>query len=89
MRTYERFGPRFLIWRKHDSLLARIVTRRAGMRREMMAYLSHPRWSHTRFVRPTSAREVEAFVAGVERVGVVARGAAAPRVGADSAGIPG
>ena len=37
--NYERFWSQFLIWRKHDSLLAWIVTRHAGKRREMMTYL--------------------------------------------------
>ena len=87
--NYDRFWPQFLIWRKHDSLLAWIITQHAGKRREMMAYLSDSRWSHIRFVRLTSTREVEAFADGAERTGGVARGATAPRVDADSAGTPG
>ena len=87
--NYERFWPQFLIWRKHDSLVAWIVTQHAGKRREMLRYVSDARWSHIRFVRLTSAREVEAFVAGAERIRDIARGATTPRVDADSAGTPG
>ena len=65
--NHERFWPQFLLWRKHDSLLAWIVTEHARKRREMMEILSDPRWSYIRFVRLTSAREVEAFAAAVKR----------------------
>ena len=41
----------------------------------MVKYLSDPRWSHIRFVRLTSTREVEAFAAAVERAVDVANGA--------------
>ena len=34
-------------------------------RNAMLAHLADPRWTHIRFVRLTSAREVEAFAAAV------------------------
>ena len=37
-----------------------------GKRRDTVKYLSDPRWSRIRFVRLTSAHEVEAFAATVE-----------------------
>ena len=56
----------------------------------MMKYQSDPRWSHIRFVRLTSAREVEAFAAAVERaVGAEPLGAAVRRADPDSAGTCG
>jgi hypothetical protein len=56
----------------------------------MLAYQSDPRWSHIRFVRLTSAREVEAFAAAVERaVGAEPRGAGARTTEPDSAVNPG
>ena len=70
----ERFWPLFMIWRKEKSLVAWIVTQHAGKRRDMAQCLADPRWSHIRFVRLTSAREVEAFAAAVERAVEVAGG---------------
>ena len=88
--NYERFWPQFLVWKKHESLLAWIVTQHARRRRGMVTYLSDPRWSHIRFVRLTSTREVEAFAAAVERaVGAEPLDAATPRAEPDSAGTPG
>ena len=85
--NYERSVPQFLVWKKHESLLAWIAKRtkqylqdimgyyRAARRRNMLKYQSNPRWSHIRFVRLTSAREVEVFAAAVERaVGAEPRG---------------
>lgn len=59
--NYERFWPQFMIWR-NDSLLGWIITQHARKRRDMIAHLSDPRWSHIRFVRLRSSREVEEFV---------------------------
>lgn len=73
----ERFWPQFLVWRKEESLLAWIVTQHAHKRRDMAKYLSDPRWSHIRFVRLTSTREVDALAAAVERAASVARGESA------------
>ena len=87
--NYERFWPQLLLWKKHESLLAWIVTQHARKRRGMLTYQSDPRWAHIRFVRLTSAREVEAFAVAVERaVGAERLGAAARRAEPDSAGTP-
>ena len=66
--NHERFWPQFLIWRK-DSLLTWLVTQHARKRRHMLALQTDPRWSHIRFVRLTSAREVAAFISTVEEAG--------------------
>lgn len=88
--NYERFWPQFLVWKKHESLLAWIVTQHARKRRGMLTYQSDPRWSHIRFVRLTSAHEVEAFATAVERaVGAEPSPATARRAEPDSAGSPG
>lgn len=50
-----------MIWRGHDSLLVWIITQHGRKRRDMLAYLSDPRWAHIRFVHLRSAREVEEF----------------------------
>lgn len=88
--NYERFWPQLLVWKKHESLLAWIVTQHARKRRGMLAYQSDSRWSHIRFVRLTSAREVEVFAAAVEHaVGAEPHAAGARRAEPDSAGTPG
>ena len=64
--NYEPFWQHLRIWR-HDSLLGWLITQHARKRRNMIACMSDPRWARIRFVRLTSRREVEAFVASVER----------------------
>ena len=62
--NYERLLPNFLFWRQ-DSLLNWTVTQHIRKRNAMLTYQTDPRWSHIRFVRLTSTREVETFVAAV------------------------
>ena len=64
--NYERFWSHFMIWRPHDSLLGWIITQHARKRRDMIAYMSDPRWENIRFVRLRSSREVEGFAGSVE-----------------------
>ena len=71
----ERFWPQFMIWR-NDSLLTWIVTGHARKRNRTLGLQTNPRWSHIRFVRLTSAREVAAFISAVE--GAVAMAGASP-----------
>ena len=87
--NHERFWPQFLVWRKDESLLAWIVTQHAHKRRDMVRYLSEPRWAHIRFVRLTSTSEVKAFAAAVERALNTAHGVADRGAEPDSAGTPG
>ena len=61
--NYERLGHMLKIWRK-DNLLVWTVTQHARKRNAMLAHQADPRWTHIRFVRLTSACEVEACVAG-------------------------
>ena len=75
--NHERFWPQFLIWRQ-DSLLTWLVTQHARKRRHMLALQTDPRWSHVRFVRLTSTREVAAFVSTVERAVAVPDAPSAP-----------
>ena len=62
--NYERPGHMLKIWRR-DNLLVWTVTQHARKRNAMLAHQADPRWAHIRFVRLTSAREVEAFAATV------------------------
>ena len=55
-----------MIWRK-DSLLNWLVTQHARKRNHMLTLPTDPRWSHIRFVRLTSAREVGAFTDALEQ----------------------
>ena len=62
--NYERLWPNFMVWRK-DSLLNWSVTQHRRKRSAMLAYQTDPRWSHIRFLRLTSPREVDTFLAAV------------------------
>lgn len=44
-----------------------IVTQHERKRRDALAYMADPRWSHIRFVRLTSTHEVKAFADIVEK----------------------
>lgn len=65
--NYERFWPQLALWRKDESLVWWAVTQQRRKREEMLARMADPRWAHIRFVRLTSAREVEAFRRAVAR----------------------
>lgn len=64
--NYERFFPQLAVWRKEESLLWWAVTQHPRKRRNTIAAMADPRWSHIRWVRLTSSREVQAFTAAVE-----------------------
>lgn len=64
--NYERFFPQFAVWRKEESLVWWAVTQQKRKRRAMLAKMADPRWAHIRFVRLTSAREIEAFRGAIE-----------------------
>ena len=61
----ERFWPQLRVWSRRDSLVWWIVTQQRRKRDRLVAASVDPRWSHVRFVRLTSSREVEAFVRGL------------------------
>lgn len=61
----ERFWPVLRFWRR-DSLLYWLLSQHARKRRTTLAWMADPRWSHIRFVRLRSAREIEAFTSRVE-----------------------
>ena len=62
----ERFWPQLMFWRKADSLLWWIVTQQTRKRDRLVEYMADPHWTHIRFVRLTSSREIEAFMRSVE-----------------------
>ena len=66
--NYERFWPQLMVWRKEKSLIWWAVIQQRRKRRSMLEYMADPRWAHVRFVRLTSAAEIEAFTRAVESV---------------------
>lgn len=64
--NYERFFPQLAVWRKEDSLVWWAVTQQQRKRRNMLAKMADPRWSHIRFIRLTSTSEVDAFRRAIE-----------------------
>ncbi len=64
--NYERFWPQLMVWRKEDSLVWWIVTRHTRKRGSMLSFITDPRWAHIRFVRLTTAREVDRFAREME-----------------------
>lgn len=69
----ERFWPQFALWRGSDSLLYWILFHHRRKRRDRLGNMQDPRWSHIRFVRLTSASEVDAFARTVEESAAAAR----------------
>lgn len=63
--NYERFLPQLKFWSR-DSLVWWAVTSQRKRRVRMLSHMADPRWSHIRFIRLTSTREVEAFRRAVE-----------------------
>ena len=62
----ERFWVHFALWRGSESLLYWILFHHQRKRRDMLRWMLDPRWSHIRFVRLTSASEVESLARAVE-----------------------
>ncbi len=58
----ERFWPHLAVWRREDSLLWWIATQHRRKRRNTLAAMIDPRWSHIRFVRLKSNADIEAFI---------------------------
>lgn len=57
----ERFWPQLAVWNKEDSLLWWAVTQQERKRRELHEATADDRWSHIRFTRLASPRQVAAF----------------------------
>jgi adenylate kinase family enzyme len=62
----ENFWIHLMVWRRQESLIWWIVTQHARKRREMVDLQADPQWSHIRFVRLTSTREVRDFERQIE-----------------------
>ncbi len=63
--NYENFWSHFKVWDR-DSLVYWAISTHHRKRLRYLAYMADPRWAHIRFVRLTSAREVDAFTRSVE-----------------------
>jgi adenylate kinase family enzyme len=57
----EPFWPQLMFWRGEESLLWWIVTQHERKRRTMLAWMLEPRWSHIRFIRLTTSKEITRF----------------------------
>ncbi|MCY4129405.1 MAG: adenylate kinase [Gammaproteobacteria bacterium] len=62
----ERFWPHLALWRGEDSLIYWILSAQRGKRISMLEAMADPRWAGIRFIRLTSAREIERFTASIE-----------------------
>lgn len=56
----ERLWPHLKLW-SQDSLIYWAISSHRRRRARLLAAMADPRWSHIRFVRLTSSREVDAF----------------------------
>lgn len=64
--NYERFWPQLALWRKEESLVWWVITQHHRKRRQMLSFMTDPRWRHIRFIRLTSVAEVESFAQAIE-----------------------
>lgn len=64
-KVQERFLPQLMIWRREESLLWWIWTQHARKRQQLMAYTHDPQFAHIQFVRFTSSKEVDTWLATV------------------------
>ena len=62
----ERFWPHLALWRGEDSLIYWILSAQRGKRISMLEAMADPRWAGIRFIRLTSAQEIELFTASIE-----------------------
>lgn len=63
----ESFWVHFALWRGSDSLIYWALKTHRRKRRRYTADMADPDWAHVRFIRLRSVREVDEFVAAVER----------------------
>ena len=63
----ESFWRQLALWRREDSLLWWIASQYRRKRRNTLAAMVDPRWSHIRFVRLASAADVDDFAEGVAK----------------------
>ena len=62
--NYERFFPQLKVW-DPNSLPGFAIRNRPKQRRMLIEAMADPRWAHIRFVRLTSQREIDRFVASL------------------------
>ena len=62
--NHERYFPQLKVWNQ-TSLVGFTLATRPRQRRMLLAAMADPRWAHIRWVRLTSPREVDAFVASL------------------------
>ncbi len=62
----ERFWPQLALWDGRRSVVGYSIQARSRADRLLAQAMIDPRWAHIRFVRLTSQREIERFLARVE-----------------------
>ena len=78
----ENFWRHLAVWRE-ESLLWWIATQYRRKRRNTLAAMVDPRWSHIRFVRLASAADVDAFAEAVAYTASACSNAAKSTIGAE------
>jgi len=64
-KVQERFWPQLLIWRGEESLVWWIWTQHAAKRRQLLSYTLDPQFAHIQFVRFTSTKDANAWLASI------------------------
>jgi adenylate kinase family enzyme len=65
-KNYERFWPQLMVWNKDESLIGWIMSQHRRKRKDMLACIADPQWSHIRFIRLQSPGQIRDFVEAVE-----------------------
>jgi adenylate kinase family enzyme len=65
--NYERFWPQLMVWNQDESLVGWILSQHRRKRRDMLACMADPQWSHIHFIRLQSPGQIVAFAGSVER----------------------
>ena len=64
--NYERFWPQLKLWNKQDSFLGGLLSVHFARRRKMLETIHGPAWSHIRFLRVRSVRDLESLLKSLE-----------------------
>jgi len=64
-KVQERFLPQLMLWRREESIIWWIWTQHARKRRELQSYTVDPTFAHIQFIRFTSSKEADAWLASL------------------------
>lgn len=60
-KNYERFWPQLMVWNKDKSLIGWIISQHRRKRKDMLACIADPQWSHIRFIRLQFTGQIKDF----------------------------